>query len=153
MDKIVNNELNNIAPIWKRFVAFAIDTIIVLPFYMLIVLILNKIDIDLGINKELFSSFLFNPMFLTFILVGWIYSNGQSVGQKIMKLKILKMDNSEIGSKEAFLRILGWFASNISLGIGFLIMFFNKEHRGLHDYTSNSKVVDLTKNNHNLIDS
>lgn len=144
IEENMNNDIYPIASVWKRFAAFSIDTLIVLPFYMIIVLILNKIDLNIGINQEVLSNFLYNPMFLVFILFGWIHFKGQSIGQKIIKIKIVKMDNSNIDYKNALLRVVGWFACNITLGIGFLIMFLNKDKRGLHDFTSNSKVIDIS---------
>lgn len=60
-----------------------------------------------------------------------------------MKLKIVTIDDKELSVLQYFLRLIGWLASNITFGIGFLVMFFNKDLRCLHDFTSNAKVIDL----------
>lgn len=142
MENLENYELAN--P-FKRFLSFVLDSFVVCPVFFVIYFFLPDVDFNLGENNDLLFKSLYNILFLVYLLTIWISFKGQSIGQKIMNVKIISIDNKEITTKQSLLRMLGWLACNMTFGIGFLVMFFNKECRGLHDFTSNSKVIDLTK--------
>lgn len=138
------NETNyTIASPLKRVASFVLDSFIVYPIYLIIYYIISDIGLDLGEHTQLITKGLYNLLFLIFLLTTWICFKGQSIGQLIMKIKIVSMDNKEITPTQALLRMFGWLACNITFGIGFLVMFFNKDFRGLHDFTSNSKVINI----------
>lgn len=142
-NNIENLVSNKIASPWKRFLSFSIDSFIILPIYFGLYFLINFLDLNFGINHDLILKSFYNVVFLMFLLITWISFKGQSPGQMIMKLKIVTIDDKELTILQYFLRLIGWLASNITFGIGFLVMFFNKDLRCLHDFTSNAKVIDL----------
>lgn len=142
-NNIENLVSNKIASPWKRFLSFSIDSFIILPIYFGLYFLINFLDLNFGINHDLILKSFYNVVFLMFLLITWISFKGQSPGQMIMKLKIVTIDDKELSVLQYFLRLIGWIASNITFGIGFLVMFFNKDLRCLHDFTSNAKVIDL----------
>lgn len=142
-NNIENLVSNKIASPWKRFLSFSIDSFIILPIYFGLYFLINFLDLNFGINHDLILKSFYNVVFLMFLLITWISFKGQSPGQIIMKLKIVTIDDKELTILQYFLRLIGWLASNITFGIGFLVMFFNKDLRCLHDFTSNAKVIDL----------
>lgn len=147
MNRIIYDEKKEyeIAHPLKRFLAFVIDSFLIVPIYLILIYILDIFSLDLNLNMLLIKNFLYNPLFLIFIFVTWIIFKGQSIGQIIMNIKIESMDKKDITFIQYFLRLIGWLASNITFGIGFLVMFFNKDRRTLHDLTSKCKVIDLKK--------
>ena len=142
-NNIENLVSNKIASPWKRFLSFSIDSFIILPIYFGLYFLINFLDLNFGINHDLILKSFYNVVFLMFLLITWISFKGQSPGQMIMKLKIVTIDDKELSVLQYFLRLIGWLASNMTFGIGFLVMFFNKDLRCLHDFTSNAKVIDL----------
>ncbi len=56
-------------------------------------------------------------------------------------VKITTVDGEPIDFGRALLRYIGYLASGLTLGIGFLIIAFNREKRGLHDYIAGTVVV------------
>ena len=142
-NNIENLVSNKIASPWKRFLSFSIDSFIILPIYFGLYFLISFLDLNFGINHDLILKSFYNVVFLMFLLITWISFKGQSPGQMIMKLKIVTIDDKELSVLQYFLRLIGWLASNMTFGIGFLVMFFNKDLRCLHDFTSNAKVIDL----------
>lgn len=65
---------------------------------------------------------------------------GQTLGKMVMNIKVVKEDGSQLNYLEAFLRCLCYF---INFGIGFLIIGFKKDKRGLHDIIRGTKVIKV----------
>ncbi len=74
-------------------------------------------------------------------VIGFWSAKGATPGKMVMGIQITTVDGEPIGSGRAILRYIGYFVSWITLGIGFLIIAFNREKRGLHDYIAGTVVV------------
>lgn len=129
---------------YKRFASFFLDTTIIVPCYLLLIFLIDKFELK-EVN-ELFIQSSFSIIFFIYILSSWIIFKGQTFGQFILKTKIVSDKNENISIIQSFARLLGYIASNIMLGIGFLTIFITKDKKCLHDMTSKAKVIDLTKN-------
>ena len=110
-------------------------------------------------------------MILYFVFYQW-YRNGQTLGKKLMKIKIEDIDNNKVSIERYFLRaiilynilfkiadiICLLFISknkyltitnilyNIEMGVTLVIILsilFSKDKRGLHDLISKTKVIAL----------
>ena len=57
---------------------------------------------------------------------------------------ILKADGEVIDIGSALLRYLGYLASSITLGIGYLMIGFRGDKRGLHDLIGGTVVIRKT---------
>ncbi len=85
--------------------------------------------------------------FLLQVAIGLVYrvglwtAQGATVGQKAVGVEITTVDGEPIDLGRALLRYLGYLASGITLGIGFLVIAFNREKRGLHDYIAGTVVI------------
>ncbi|OGF67428.1 MAG: hypothetical protein A2Y62_15825 [Candidatus Fischerbacteria bacterium RBG_13_37_8] len=67
---------------------------------------------------------------------------GATPGKRILGLKIYTVDGqSPIGWKIAFMRLLGYLVSGFILYIGFLMIAFRTDKRGLHDLIAKTIVV------------
>lgn len=137
-----------------RFLAFAVDTMIILAvlslFFMASTAVLSgdgyglsRIRTPEGISA-LFVPFYLLSLFLslsyfTFFL-GWI---GTTPGKALLKLDVRRTDGGRMSYTRAFLRWVGYLVSATFAGLGFLWIFFDERKRGWHDYLSGTWVKDL----------
>jgi len=79
------------------------------------------------------------------IIIGYnVFMNGQfgaTLGKLAIGARIVNVDGSAIGFGKALLRWLAMILTNITLGIGFLIVAFRSDKRALHDFIAQTKVV------------
>jgi len=76
-----------------------------------------------------------------FTLTTWLF--GQSIGKKVVGIKIIKLNLLGMTFFDAFVRALGLYLSVIPLGIGFLWPLFSKDLRAFHDTLAKTEVVRL----------
>lgn len=78
--------------------------------------------------------------------VFFIGRQGQTPGKMMLRLQVQHEGSSHIGYGRAFLReVIGKFLSGALLGIGYLMVAFNQDKRGLHDYIAGTHVQRLNK--------
>ncbi|MFB3053302.1 MAG: RDD family protein, partial [Dehalococcoidia bacterium] len=62
-------------------------------------------------------------------------------GKMAVGIKITTVDGADIDFGRALLRYIGYLASTIILFIGYLMIAFTREKRGLHDYIAGTVVI------------
>lgn len=68
---------------------------------------------------------------------------GQTLGKRWMKIRVVKVDGTDITLWEAILRnVVGYQLSNLIPGVGFLWMLTDKHRRTWHDMVAETIVVD-----------
>lgn len=69
-------------------------------------------------------------------------SSGQTLGKRVLNIKVVKADGSAMEYGSAVLReIVGKFVSGIILGIGFLFPLWDARKQALHDKVASTLVV------------
>ena len=140
------------AGFWIRFVAYLIDTIIiVVPMALTSVLSLPAMLASAGGGDTAPSPLFFVLPFvgggLTFFLAiaypVYFWSNsGSTPGKSLLGLKVTAMSGAcPIGTGQALMRVVGYFINGFTFGIGFLLIAFSEDKRGLHDRLAETKVV------------
>jgi len=135
----------DLAGIGRRFAAYLID---------LMVLWIPLIGIGIAIavaaagSKE-FNPIWFQPAALLAIVLWIVYealmlaSRGQTLGKMAMKIKVVRVDGTELSSGQAwgraFMRQV--LASCLSI-FDYVPAFFTKERTCLHDLVANTRVVN-----------
>ena len=130
----------------RRFLAFIIDTIVILILASIIYFIgipffhSRTIDIfDVKIN-----------VYVTRIgpILSWLYysifecSNMQAtIGKYVLKLKISDTMFQRANFAQTTLRHFSKIISLLILGFGYIMLFFNKNHQCLHDYISSTIIT------------
>jgi uncharacterized RDD family membrane protein YckC len=66
---------------------------------------------------------------------------GQTVGQRLMGLRVLKLDGGELGIRRSFARLIGFGLCYLTLGIGFLWVLIDDRRMGWHDKLARTCVV------------
>ena len=89
-------------------------------------------------------SHLFGLTLMVAYYVFFIGYSGQTIGKMALKLKVIRTDGTPVGYGRAFLReIVGKFLSGLLLGIGYLMVLFDRQKQGLHDKIADTYVIKL----------
>jgi len=131
---------------------FADGLVFIFPFLLtfLIVLLLGRdIDSDDAING--LPGVFFLLMIVGIVVVNWIwlYRNGQTIGKRLLSIKIVRTDGSRAGLlRIIFLRFIptGILSSIPLIGFSFTLLdpllIFQKSRRCLHDLIADTIVID-----------
>jgi uncharacterized RDD family membrane protein YckC len=123
------------AGFWIRFVAFFIDGVIL----AILSSILNSI---LFAGDQVRGSGLNTLVGLAYAMYFWsAYGHGQTVGSRIMKLRVVKTDGSELSLTDAFMRYVGLVLSILCVFIGLIWVAFDANKQGWHDKIASTYVV------------
>lgn len=145
---------NSNAHFGRRAIAMILDVI------LLSLVISPFVSIALGIfapGAEFSMLTLFDDtqVFAIFILISTVIQsfyygyfltqqNGQTLGKRLMGIRVIKQDGSKLTIRDALLRnVLGYQISNIIPGLGFLWMLFDKKSRTWHDMMAKTIVVNV----------
>jgi len=136
-----------------RIVAFVLDVVILISALMLL--------IAAGGLQTLFRSnfgdvdppgsafYVWIGFILAFIPLGILYYilllawKGQTIGKMAVRIKVVRRDGGSLSLGQAFVRWLGYLASALPLGIGFLMALKDSQRRALHDLLAGTVVVEL----------
>jgi len=148
-----------LATIPSRSLAIIIDFIIIIFLFFLIgkindwiglgitnIKLVNifHIEIEAKDMREsqilLFKTLLGFVPIIYFALITYI-TNGQSIGKKILGIKIVSIYHHRIGIWHCIERSLGYVASTLELLIGFYQVFWNPNRMTLHDRIAETIVI------------
>jgi uncharacterized RDD family membrane protein YckC len=141
------------AGFWLRFGCCIIDGFVLYPVNLLIGFILgvgmihsmgaaNSMSNTLSI--QLLAQFLQFAVGFTYSTVMlWKYS--ATVGMFAGGLRVVNADGSSISYAKAVGRYFAYILNFFTFGIGFIMIAFDKEKRGLHDVICNTRVVYKNK--------
>lgn len=134
------------ASAWARVVAFFIDLVVIILYVSCLTALLAFFRIFGRFWTEGFSSFLFIAIVY---LPAWGYpflcetfNHGQSVGKRMLNMRVVKADGStpSIGAY-----LLRWLLLTVDLtltsGLGFLIILFTKNNQRLGDLAAGTIVI------------
>ena len=158
------------AGFWIRFVASFVDTLVLaLPVAIVIYFLSDgnwfdfsqyqqNIQMAMSGNANALKTqpqtslkweLLFEATVLIVTVVFWKRFKGATPGKKFVHIKIVDAKTFEdIDNKQAITRSFGYIASTLILLMGFVMVAFRKDKRGLHDLLANTVVIrtDETKN-------
>jgi uncharacterized RDD family membrane protein YckC len=155
-----------LATIRKRFYAFLIDWMILIITYFSIIIIFALFDMNLSkINvKSIFEveiemdnapsylitvlKFLFGLMPVLYFSFSFYFWNGRTIGKYLLKLRVLSLYHEHLGLWHCIERSLGYFASALEFGFGYIQAFWNPNRMTLHDKIGETIVVVLPRKKH-----
>lgn len=121
-----------------RVVAFVIDCIILGIFTGILNSILFAGDTVRGNGLNTLVG-------LAYFMYFWSsYGQGLTVGNRILKLRVVKTDGSELTLTDSFLRYVGLILSFLCLFIGVIWVAFDANKQGWHDKIASTYVVKTT---------
>ena len=137
---------------WLRLLAYVVDGLIVTFAFILIwTTLLGQPFSDITEPLELgedyeYSSQAFNRDGLNSLLA-LVYDTvliaiwATTVGKRLFRLYVVRTDGSRVGPGRALARHLASLLSMLILGIGFLMIAFRQDKRGLHDLICDTVVI------------
>jgi uncharacterized RDD family membrane protein YckC len=66
---------------------------------------------------------------------------GQTIGSKLLNLRVVRTDGSNLDIGQALIRYVGFVISGICLGIGFIWAAFDPNKQGWHDKIAGTYVI------------
>lgn len=130
----------NYAGFWIRFMATLLDGVILLVASMVMGAVLGLVT---GNSAQTLNSILGLLISIGYY-VFYQASAGQTLGKKVMKIKVVNEQGATPTVFIFFLReIIGKFISSIILGIGYLMVIWDGKKQGLHDKIAGTFVVKV----------
>jgi uncharacterized RDD family membrane protein YckC len=154
-----------LATIRKRSAALLIDWFVLILIYLSIIILfaifglsLSKIDVkgifEVEVEMEHAPSylitilkFLFGLLPILYFTVSFYFFKGQSIGKYLLRLKVLSLYHEHLGLWHCFERSLGYFASALEFGFGYIQAFWNPNRMTLHDKIGETIVIQLPRKN------
>ncbi len=135
----------NLAGISKRIFAAVIDTLFLLLFYWFLIYLLSKIGVLDKFSTWSFISVLMLPYFLYYPLFQY-WNNGQTLGKQLMKIRVVKIDNSHPRIGDFLIRwVLRIFEVDMLPGVAIIVILFNDKRQRLGDIAAKTTVISEEK--------
>ena len=138
-----------------RLVAFILDLVVLASFLALFFALAGLellIRTDFGdedpstweLNVAVIIISAYVLVFAPLYFVGLWTWRGQTLGKMAMAIRVVRTDGRPANMGTALLRLVGYLFSTLLLFVGFLMILFDRQRRGLHDRLADTIVVDLT---------
>ena len=155
-----------LATIKKRFVAFLIDCIVLIIIYFCILILfdlfnmdISKInvhgifDVEIEMNNTptyiiTFLKLLFGLLPVLYFAISFYFWKGKTIGKYFLRIKVLSLYHEHLGLWHCIERSLGYFASALEFGFGYLQAFWNPNRMTLHDKIGETIVIELPVKKH-----
>jgi uncharacterized RDD family membrane protein YckC len=136
-----------LAPFFRRAAAFYID--LIFAIVIAAILIVGYTYFTGGYNKDANYKIDFNfenwyslvGLVLYFGLATY-FGNGKTLGKKLFKIRVVSLTHSKMTLFQSIERALGYGASFLEAGFGFIQFFINPNRRTVHDRIAETIVVD-----------
>ncbi len=130
------------AGFWIRLAAAVIDTVLIIVIRLILLAVLPGISITEYGEIEgwtRYDNILLVADAVYFTLGVSLFST--TVGKRLLGIRVLRTDGSRVSPIRAFARYLAYIPSTLLLCIGFLMIGFTSDKRGLHDRICGTMVV------------
>jgi uncharacterized RDD family membrane protein YckC len=71
----------------------------------------------------------------------WVGADGATPGNMALGIRVRMADGGEIEPGAAIIRYIGYYVSAVIFFIGFIMIAFTPQKRGLHDYMAGTVVI------------
>ena len=149
-----------LASIKKRFIAFFIDWIFLILIYCCIIILFGffnmniskinvhsifDVEIEMG-NAHPYLIFLLKLLFgllpILYFSMSFYFWKGQTIGKYFLKIKVLSIYHEHLGLWHCIERSLGYIASALEFGFGFIQALWNPNRMALHDKIGETVVIE-----------
>ncbi len=136
-----------LATFWQRAAAFAIDFLVVLAVYIPAELAQHYFELKaarhpfhVALNFSLHD---FEDLIWLVVYAGlcvWL-TNGLTLGKRLLHIRVVSLERPKISLWQAVERALGYGASMLEGGLGFIGFFLHPNHQCVHDRIAETIVV------------
>lgn len=120
------------AGFWIRFVAWAIDDVLLLA-----------VGAIFGRGIDGTAGAVFGALIAAAYYIAFWATTGQTLGHKLLGLRVVRTDGGPVGVGAAIARYLGYILSFAVLCIGFIWIAFDKDQQGWHDKIAGTYVIKV----------
>lgn len=127
-----------------RFLAYAIDSLIIFAITIVFSLSLSSVF------QSPLRSFGFWPEILigaAYYIVFWM-RDGQTLGNRLLAIRVVREDNQKFDFATGIILYIGYVISSILLWLGFLWIIWDPKKQGLHDKIAKTVVVRTGEKSH-----
>lgn len=146
IEETLAREEIKLAPLWKRFVAFMVDDLLV--SMILIGINWDRIMQNAQDTEAMLSivSSSWAALYVIKLVYHWLFVHfyGASIGKMVVRIRVMEvelLDNPKIG--QAFMRSFFRLLSEVLMYLPFLFVFENRIKQALHDKLAKTIVVSL----------
>jgi len=132
------------AGFWRRLYAFFLDSFVIGLITSAFSFMFFRASFRGDLNFSYFPGAILGFAYSAFF---WIQHNGQTVGKKLMGIKVVRQDDKAIDLTTAITRYIGYLISGAVFGLGYLSVAFNRQKLGWHDRLAKTYVVVVSKAN------
>jgi uncharacterized RDD family membrane protein YckC len=133
------------AGFWIRTVAYLVDAFLLsliggaFPYLV----ITNTSGVQVGNGQHLSTSAGGSILIsLIYFVIFWShFGGGRTLGMRLLRLRVIREDGSELGVVDAAIRWLGLWLSFVICFIGVIWVAFDSRHQGWHDKIARTLVV------------
>ena len=127
---------------WVRSLAMLVDLTVVILTFTLLFVFLSGESINYYFNSVETTSwdyfdFLLTLLYFTLGIGLW----AATPGKRLLGLRVVRPDGGKVGIGRALVRFLAYYLSALILGIGFFMIAFRRDKRGLHDLICDTVVI------------
>jgi uncharacterized RDD family membrane protein YckC len=131
----------------RRSTAFLIDLLIAVLFSSILLLAYNFITGKFNTNDDIKVDFNFENWYSLIATVVYFglttyFGNGKTLGKKLLKIRVVSITHPKMTFWQSIERALGYGASILEAGFGFIQFFINPNRRTVHDRIAETIVVD-----------
>jgi uncharacterized RDD family membrane protein YckC len=155
-----------LATIRRRIAAFLIDWIVLIIIYLCIIILFGLFDMNLSkinvhgifeVEVEMentpswlvtFLKFFFGLLPVLYFTISFYFWKGKTIGKYFLRIRVLSLFHERIGLWHCIERSLGYFASALEFGFGFIQAIWNPNRMTLHDKIGETIVIKLPVKKH-----
>lgn len=119
------------AGFWMRLLANLLDSVILVTLQIVVAVAIEDL-VTRGLIQVTIG--------VVYTIAFWL-AEGATPGKMALGIKVTKSNGEPIGLGTAVVRYVGYFVSTITLGIGYLMIAFTRDKRGLHDFMADTVVI------------
>jgi len=124
---------------WAAGISFVLVTLIV--FFIESWTGLFNLDPDLHVDFTFFENWYSLIWLVLYFMLSVYFSNGKTIGKLICRIRIESLVHKRLNLWHSFERAIGYGASALEFGFGFLQYFIRSDRRTIHDRIAETIVV------------
>lgn len=158
-NEILKSKGQTLVPYYSRILAFTIDAVLICLFYIFLQITMQLLGFQVkSVHLSGFTHINFESENLTdtakfiirclmvsiptlYFTLTTYYLNGQTFGKKICRVQVISIYHANIPFWHCLERSLGYVASTLELGLGFIQAMWNHNRMALHDKIAETIVV------------
>jgi uncharacterized RDD family membrane protein YckC len=152
-----------LASFGRRFAAFILDWIILVVIYLIVITVFSlfgitlsninvhgifEVDMEMTNVPESFTTvikILFGILPVLYFAGSFYFFNGKTAAKYLLGLRVVSLYHEKLGLWHCLERSLGYFASALEGGFGFIQALWNPNRMSLHDKIGETIVISLPK--------